>query len=408
MNYDDCITVVDARMGRGKSSAAIRYMNERKELCKFLYITPYLDEVDRICEQCGFEQAVGDGLSKSAELKIYLSMGKNVAATHSLYYLMDDETLEIVRQQGYTLIVDESLTVIQRMNASRKDTELILNSLTEEMDDGELVWGDPDYEGVFDGFKEMADRHSLYRFDSALLSIMSPQMFLSFNKIIMLTYLFDGQYQKAYMDYFGFKYNIVGVEQDESGFKFSDKPDNPPPMNYYRLIRMVDDSRMNRVGDAKFSLSKNWYSTRNYDHTDIRALRNNLKRFYQSLSGSNSYTRLWTTFKDSRDKVIDKKTRRFNSNFLQLGARATNEFRGCTDIAYLVNRFADPNLMKFFYLKEIEISADEFALSEMIQWIWRSAIRDGKPINLYLPSKRMRELLNNWLDKSNRGGNEND
>ncbi len=39
------ITVVDARMGRGKSSAAIRYMNRYKDSKGFLYITPYLDEV---------------------------------------------------------------------------------------------------------------------------------------------------------------------------------------------------------------------------------------------------------------------------------------------------------------------------------------------------------------------------
>ena len=34
----------------------------------------------------------------------------------------------------------------------------------------------------------------------------------------------------------------------------------------------------------------------------------------------------------------------------------------------------------------------------MLQWIWRSAIRDGKPINAYIPSKRMRELLINWMN----------
>ena len=40
---------------------------------------------------------------------------------------------------------------------------------------------------------------------------------------------------------------------------------------------------------------------------------------------------------------------------------------------------------------------DEYALSEMIQWIWRSAIRDGKEIWVYIPSRRMRELLKKWL-----------
>ena len=40
---------------------------------------------------------------------------------------------------------------------------------------------------------------------------------------------------------------------------------------------------------------------------------------------------------------------------------------------------------------------NEYALGEMIQWIWRSAIRDGKEIWIYVPSRRMRELLKQWL-----------
>lgn len=105
------ITVVDARMGRGKSSAAIRYMNRYKDSKRFLYITPYLDEVGRICERCDFDQPDSDHMSKSAELKLHMRMGHNVAATHSLFYLMDAEAMELVRQQHYSLIVDESIQV---------------------------------------------------------------------------------------------------------------------------------------------------------------------------------------------------------------------------------------------------------------------------------------------------------
>ena len=46
---------------------------------------------------------------------------------------------------------------------------------------------------------------------------------------------------------------------------------------------------------------------------------------------------------------------------------------------------------------------DGYALSEMLQWIWRSAIRDGKEINLYIPSKRMRTLLTDWIDETSQG-----
>ena len=64
-----------------------------------------------------------------------------------------------------------------------------------------------------------------------------------------------------------------------------------------------------------------------------------------------------------------------------------------------MNRFANPNIIQLFNKTGIEFDEDGYALSEMIQWIWRSAIREGKPIQLYIPSKRMRNLLIQWLDE---------
>lgn len=398
------ITVVDARMGRGKSSAAIRYMNRHKGTKKFLYITPYLNEVDRICEQCDFDQSDSDTMSKSRELKMHMRQGKNIAATHSLFYLMDDEALELVRANHYSLIIDESIQVIERLNVTAKDFSLIITQLADEDENGVLRWRDKDYDGRFCDYKGIADTGSLRILDSALLNVMNPEMLRSFDEVFMLTYLFDGQYQKAYLDYFGFEYRIVGVEQDDYGYYFSDHPDDPPPIDYRNLINIVDTPSMNRPGNGRYALSKNWFGCRGYDHPDVRALRNNLKKFFQSTTDGNSTTRLWTSFKDDQSKLTDRRTGRFRNNFLQVSARATNEFRDRTDIAYMVNRFVDPNLLKFFASKDITINADHFALAEMLQWVWRSAIRDNKPINLYIPSSRMRNLLIDWVENTNQGG----
>ena len=398
------ITVVDARMGRGKSSAAIRYMNRYNVAKRFLYRTPYLTEEDRICEQCDFDQSDSDYMSKSAELKTHIRHGKNVAATHSLFYLMDEEALELVRANHYSLIIDESIQVIERLNVTDKDFALIISQLADVGENGVVRWKDKEYDGRFCDYKELADAGSLRMIDSALLNVMNPDMLRSFDEVFMLTYLFDGQYQKAYLDFFGFDYRIIGVELDEDGYRFSNAPDSPPPLDYRNLIHIVETPAMNKVGDGKFALSKNWFTRRGYDHPDIRALRNNLKKFFQGVPGGNHDSRLWTSFKDARDKLTDRRTGRFRNNFLQVSARATNEFRNRTDIAYMANRFVDPNLLKFFSERDIEINSDHFALSEMLQWIWRSAIRDNKPINLYIPSSRMRELLIDWMNNTSEGG----
>ena len=51
-----------------------------------------------------------------------------------------------------------------------------------------------------------------------------------------------------------------------------------------------------------------------------------------------------------------------------------------------------------FIKNDIEINDDKFALSELVQFIFRSAIRNGKEILIYLPSKRMRNILQDWIN----------
>ncbi|MEG2045187.1 MAG: hypothetical protein RR088_04280, partial [Clostridia bacterium] len=84
--------------------------------------------------------------------------------------------------------------------------------------------------------------------------------------------------------------------------------------------------------------------------------------------------------------------------FVACTARATNDYRHKTNCAYLLNRFLNPMEAGFFIDKGIDIDEDGWSLSELIQWLFRSAIRDGKEIKLYIPSKRMRELLVDWLN----------
>lgn len=400
MNY---ITVVDARMGRGKSSAAIRYMNQYKGKRCFLYITPYLTEVDRVCELCDFEEPGCDFMSKSSQLKSMMRRRVNIASTHSLFTLMDEEALNLAKENGYSLIIDESLQIIQGVPVSTRDKELLLEHLIVVNEDGFVSWSDADYDGKFSGYKEMADAGTLYYCAGTMYEVMNPKRLSAFDEVFMLTYLFDGQPQKAYFDFYGFDYIVIGVEKDEDGYHFSDKPDAPPPTDYSNLIHIIGegedhaDSRMNDIGYDRTALSANWFKRRGKSHQDVKTVKNNLRNFFDRKTNSNSDTRLWTTFKECEDWLLGLRGR-YASNFLSLNARATNAYRETNCVAYLVNRFVDPNIAKFFATKDIQIDPDQFALSEMLQFIWRSAIRDNKEITLYIPSRRMRDLLLGWIN----------
>lgn len=68
-------------------------------------------------------------------------------------------------------------------------------------------------------------------------------------------------------------------------------------------------------------------------------------------------------------------------------------------MAYLINFFIPPDIKQF--VEHYHISFDEglFSLSALLQWIWRSQIRDGEEINIYIPSERMRSLLEAWINE---------
>ena len=65
---------------------------------------------------------------------------------------------------------------------------------------------------------------------------------------------------------------------------------------------------------------------------------------------------------------------------------------------YFANQFINPNIKDFFNTKKVVVNEDKWALSELLQWIWRGRIRRNEPMNLDIPSKRMRNLLYDWLD----------
>ncbi|MGL5971056.1 MAG: hypothetical protein ACRCZL_03480, partial [Cetobacterium sp.] len=76
---------------------------------------------------------------------------------------------------------------------------------------------------------------------------------------------------------------------------------------------------------------------------------------------------------------------------------ATNSYRNTVACAYLVNRFVNPILYNFFKIRGMELNQEGFALSEMIQLIFRTRLREDLPIDLYIPSRRMRMILENFL-----------
>lgn len=385
------IKIVDAICGSGKTSAAIEYMKNETE-ANFVYVTPILTEVERIKESCksrNFYEPKGWG-SKMRSFHELVKKGSNVATTHSLFKDISQATKDILKLQNYVLILDEVMSVVEPYPITKSDLDIIIEHKLAHVDeDFYLVWDDSKYKGKYEDVKILAENRSLVVLkDIALLWNFPVDIFSCFQEVWILTYIFDGQIQKTYFDYHGAEYEYYGVSDDMKSFT---EGFHESKIKYGNLIN-VYDGKYNTIGKAPYSLSKTWYDKATEDSFEI--LRNNLTNYFRFHLKSKTSDNMWTTFRRNESKV---KGKGYTRGFMSCNARATNEFKHKKNLAYCINRYNNPVINNFFTQKKLSFDQDKYALSELIQWIFRSQLREKQPINIYIPSERMRKLLLEWM-----------
>ena len=126
------VTVIDSVMGAGKTTYAIDYINGASPLERFIYVTPFLTEVDRVISSVTGREFVQptnnvEGGSKLTSLKRLIEDGRDIVATHSLFEMADDELRYLLRENNYTLILDEVISVIDKAGVSPSDMRLLLD-----------------------------------------------------------------------------------------------------------------------------------------------------------------------------------------------------------------------------------------------------------------------------------------
>lgn len=386
------IYVCDAICGSGKTTAAINYMNEHDEE-SFLYITPLLNEVQRIKTSCkGFVDPKRWG-TKIQSLRYYLGEGKNIASTHALFEQMDANCIETATLNDYTLIIDEVADVVRPLDIEEHDMKHLLDKYLKVEENGMLSWDNEENYGTngeFYKYRVLCDLGCLALYNDQVFMWMFPvSIFTSFKDVYILTYMFNAQVQRYYYDYFGVKFENIYVKD----FRFTNEEQQYNEKVYKDLITIVQNDKMNKIGSTKYSLSKNWYM-RNSETAIIKRLKKDTTNFFKNITKTKSNENMYATFKDYEYQI---KGSGYSKCLVSLGSRATNQYRNKKSLAYLVDIYINPNIKQFFKIHGIDVDEDAYALSEMLQWIFRSAIRDKKPVVVYVPSKRMRTLLEDYL-----------
>jgi len=427
MDYEDRIIVIDSYPGSGKTSWAIQKINEIPESRRFVYITPYLNEIKRIISNCPDKKikqpdAIEGNGSKMNHLLKLIQSGINIVSTHALFSKINDDLIDALQVNGYILFLDEVFQTVERYDIveedlkneikdkiTRQDVEtLISQGLIKVEEDFRIKWIDKNKSlSKYNNLMSLADRDILYFVNGSLLLWTFPiEVFREgiFEQIYILTHRFESQLQSYYYKYFNLEYCKYYVYKNNNEYKIEKGISNDSEWKLLikQKIKILEDDRLNKVGDIykdskqrnyQSALSKTWYENKSHLYPIVK---NNLTNFFVNISKSKSSDRLWTCFQENINDLRSKNvTKKF---WLACNARATNDYANKKSLAYVINRYVDPFYDDFFEHKNISINQDEYAVSEMMQWIWRSAIRNDEEIFIYIPSLRMRTLLKQYLN----------
>jgi len=208
--------------------------------------------------------------------------------------------------------------------------------------------------------------------------------------------MFEGQIQKYYFDLFGIKYIFRSIKKVGNCYNLVGKQDRENLSEIAKLLRIYE-GKLNDIGIGEYTLSVSYHQKLKKQPEMAKQIKNNIYNYFMHICKSKSEKNMWTSFKETQNVL---KGKGYTKGFIPCNSRATNEFKDRTTMAYMVNRFTNPYIKQFFISHGVEINEEKIALSELVQWIFRSAIRDGKEVNIYIPSERMRGLLKGWLDSN--------
>lgn len=203
---------------------------------KYIFITPYLEEVERIKQSSPHKRFIdpknydsyGNFTKKQDSFHELLANGHNIVSTHALFRQSNEETKELIQSGNYILILDEVMDIVEHLPIKKSDKDLLFdNQLLYIDDEGYVCWNidNPkalEYDGKFNDIKNMAlNRNLIYYRDTILIWSFPHSIFKSFKDVYILTYQFHGQIQKYYYDLHQVEYEYWTVNKNGNSYELS-------------------------------------------------------------------------------------------------------------------------------------------------------------------------------------------
>ena len=160
------------------------------------------------------------------------------------------------------------------------------------------------------------------------------------------------------------------------------------------LIHICNHQKLNIIGTKNHTITQKWILDHRNDLSD--KLRTNTINFFVNLvpssTCSKSYLKMWTTYDNCKDII---KGYGFTRRFAKMWDPSFQPTESIY-LVYLANNYLPPKV------SNCGLSNDQYALSILLNFMGRSAIRNEKEIRIYIPSFRMRRILNQWIEKNSK------
>lgn len=412
------IKVVDYPMSTGKTEWMFRKMNA--DLSKrYIYITPLLSEAeDRATSSLAqldmqTPEVNEDFISKSDNVLELLQSGRNIATTHMLFRRFTQKHLDVIKFFEYTIIIDEVATFIepfQKYNAVDLRDMVTRGDLVvhPELKGRVTMEWSPTEGNTYTGLKYLCDSGVIYGVGEKgdVFNIHFPTTVIDAAKeVYVLTYMYDASLMSAFMQIHGYNSSKVIVPELEQRTVVIRQHirDN---------LEIVDIAAMSKCAgvDNKFAYAYSWW--------DKQIKGSQFSKIFKVLSNwlvnnKESREKFFFTcpkqfvFRNKSEKsLLEKQQIKYfyevhgeNPKWLAVNTKATNLYSDRNTCFYLMNIYPHPSLQMYLDVNGKMLDPDDFALSEMIQFIFRGSIRNaGTKIRVFVASSRMKKLLEGWIN----------
>jgi hypothetical protein len=455
------LAVLDSMPGSGKTTAITNYLRD-KELNHVIFVSPFKSEVEKELPKqklkgLNYMHPTSGKGGKVSHLKELITMGDNssgnklhrITCTHSAFTRLTSESFD---QLGhYTLVIDETLDVIRKLDDVRLYSEHLLlsagsvNEINKLYQFTDSTWFEASYKKDVDGFVangsgnkdsmfklcQMAAQKQLYQYaESNWFQMLPIELLTKAKRVIVMTHGFENSFMHCWLKLHNVQHHYI--DNDKLGLKSESKlkQDLKSNLTFIPLTRTLKALAEGRRHES-LSIS-HWQQMEkdNLLHMTCRSIDNLVKREFKA-DKDNIF---WTCPKaykqkieavapklrgkitlqhplelaDVNDDFIDKSALKeaddeqgtTHSSWLPCNIKARNDFGHITNCLYAFSLNPPPSVLNLLTATsgiELEKIKATFKLNNLLQFIYRGSIRQDKPMNLCIIPADTRALLEDFL-----------